>query len=159
MEIIVSLLFPWLTSALLFHCSVCLFPSSPGPLYGSLMKAWQCFFTSTERLSELHSSISQALITEEGQRVKTWQKETFPKKIFCGFKESHDNNTSFSRAQKPWSKKLIKVQNTCNTSFTFTCYTRGTAYAIGNLGRVNSHSYFNDRNKTCTRCVIQRDYT
>ncbi|KAG7226352.1 hypothetical protein INR49_013763, partial [Caranx melampygus] len=80
------------------------------PLYGSLMKAWQCFFTSTERLSELHSSISQALITEEGQRVKTWQRETFPKKIFCGFKESHDNNTSFSRAQKPWSKKLIKLE-------------------------------------------------
>uniref|UniRef100_H3D5M2 Zgc:91999 n=1 Tax=Tetraodon nigroviridis TaxID=99883 RepID=H3D5M2_TETNG len=34
------------------------------PLYGSLMKAWQCFFTSTERLSSLHSSISDSL----GQR-------------------------------------------------------------------------------------------
>nr|XP_020461796.1 protein kinase C and casein kinase substrate in neurons protein 2-like isoform X1 [Monopterus albus]XP_020461798.1 protein kinase C and casein kinase substrate in neurons protein 2-like isoform X1 [Monopterus albus] len=80
------------------------------PLYGSLMKAWQCFFTSTERLSELHSSISQSLITEDGERVKTWQKETFPKKIFCGFKESYDNKTSFSRAQKPWSKKLLKLE-------------------------------------------------
>ncbi|XP_047465515.1 protein kinase C and casein kinase substrate in neurons protein 1-like isoform X2 [Mugil cephalus] len=80
------------------------------PLYGSLMRAWQCFFTSTERLSALHSSISQSLVGEEGERVKTWQKETFPKKIFCGFKESHENGTSFSRAQKPWSKKLIKLE-------------------------------------------------
>jgi len=80
------------------------------PLYGSLMRAWQCFFSSTERLSALHSSISQSLITDEGDRVKTWQRETFPKKIFCGFRESHCNNTSFSRAQKPWTKKLIKLE-------------------------------------------------
>lgn len=96
-----------LCSLILIH--VCLLCTSPGPLYGSLMRAWQCFFTSTERLSELHSSISQSLVTDEGQRVKTWQKKTFPRKIFCGFKESYDNNTSFSRAQKPWSKKLTKV--------------------------------------------------
>ncbi|XP_072312382.1 protein kinase C and casein kinase II substrate protein 3-like isoform X1 [Eucyclogobius newberryi] len=80
------------------------------PLYGSLMKAWQCFFTSTERLSALHSSISQSLVAEEGERIKTWQKETFPKKIFCGFKESHENKISFSRAQKPWTKKLVKLE-------------------------------------------------
>ncbi|XP_037546728.1 protein kinase C and casein kinase substrate in neurons protein 2 isoform X2 [Nematolebias whitei] len=80
------------------------------PLYGSLMRAWQCFFTSTERLSALHSSIAQSLTEEEGERVKTWQKETFPKKIFCGFKESYNNSTSFSRAQKPWSKKLQKLE-------------------------------------------------
>ncbi|KAF7653757.1 hypothetical protein LDENG_00078820 [Lucifuga dentata] len=80
------------------------------PLYGSLMRAWQCFFTSTERLSALHSSISQSLMAEEGDRVKTWQKETFPKKLFCGFRESHDNGTNFSRAQKPWTKKLEKLE-------------------------------------------------
>ncbi|XP_028989926.1 protein kinase C and casein kinase substrate in neurons protein 3-like isoform X2 [Betta splendens] len=82
------------------------------PLYGSLMRAWQCFFSSAERLAALHCSVSQALAAEEGGRVKTWQKETFPKKIFCGFKESHDNNASFSRAQKPWSKKLLKLEKT-----------------------------------------------
>ncbi|KAJ4940414.1 hypothetical protein JOQ06_026717 [Pogonophryne albipinna] len=40
------------------------------PLYGSLMRAWQCFFTSTERLSALHSSISQSLTVEEGDRLE-----------------------------------------------------------------------------------------
>uniref|UniRef100_A0A667Z8H3 Zgc:91999 n=1 Tax=Myripristis murdjan TaxID=586833 RepID=A0A667Z8H3_9TELE len=81
------------------------------PLYGSLMRAWQCFFTSTERLSALHSSISQSLISEEGERVRAWQKETFPKKMFCGFRESYDNDTSFSRVQKPWTKKLKKLDS------------------------------------------------
>ncbi|XP_076008462.1 protein kinase C and casein kinase substrate in neurons protein 3-like [Genypterus blacodes] len=80
------------------------------PLYGSLMKAWQCFFTSTERLSALHSSISQSLVAEEGERVKAWQKETFPKKLFCGFRESHGNRSSFFRAQKPWAKKIEKLE-------------------------------------------------
>ncbi|XP_077482430.1 protein kinase C and casein kinase substrate in neurons protein 3-like isoform X2 [Stigmatopora argus] len=80
------------------------------PLYGSLMTAWQSFFTSTERLAALHSSISQSLVAEEGVRVKTWQRESFPKKLFCGFRESYDNNASFSRAQKPWNQKLSKLE-------------------------------------------------
>ncbi|XP_010887189.1 protein kinase C and casein kinase substrate in neurons protein 3-like [Esox lucius] len=80
------------------------------PLYGSLMRAWQCFFSSAERLSVLHSAISRSLVTEERERVKTWQKESFPKKIFCGFRETHENETAFARAQKPWAKRLGKLE-------------------------------------------------
>ncbi|KAL0984305.1 hypothetical protein UPYG_G00139720 [Umbra pygmaea] len=80
------------------------------PLYGSLMRAWQCFFTSAERLSTLHSSISHSLVTEERERVKNWQKESFPKKLFCGFRETHENETGFARAQKPWAKRLRKLE-------------------------------------------------
>ncbi|CAB1337893.1 unnamed protein product, partial [Coregonus sp. 'balchen'] len=83
------------------------------PLYGSLMRAWQCFFSSAERLSILHSSISQSLHTEEGNRMKSWQKETFPKNIFCGFRETHENETGFARAQKPWAKRLGKLDKAC----------------------------------------------
>lgn len=83
------------------------------PLYGSLMRAWQCFFTSTERLSVLHSNISQSLVNEEGDRVRTWQKDTFPRKMMYGFRESHDLETEFSRAQKPWAKKLKKLDEVC----------------------------------------------
>lgn len=83
------------------------------PLYGSLMRAWQCFFSSTERLSVLHSSISESLVAEDGDRVKTWQKETFPKKIFCGFRETYNNKTEFSRAQKPWTKRMKKLEKAC----------------------------------------------
>lgn len=80
------------------------------PLYGSLMRAWQSFFSSAERLSELHTTISRSLAEEEGNRLKAWQKETFPKKLFCGFRETHHNATHFSQAQKPWSQKLQKVE-------------------------------------------------
>ncbi len=61
------------------------------------------------RLSLLHSSICRALVSEDGDRIRTWQKDTFHKKIFGGFKESQDFETGFSRAQKPWAKRLKKV--------------------------------------------------
>ncbi len=97
-----------------FHCCVCL--SLSGPLYGSLLRAWQCFFLSTERLSALHTSVSQTLVSEDGERIHSWQKETFPRKMFCGFRESHDLATAFSRAQKPWEKRLKKVIVKCMLS-------------------------------------------
>ncbi|KAK7123319.1 hypothetical protein R3I93_021665 [Phoxinus phoxinus] len=80
------------------------------PLYGSLLRAWQCFFSSTERLSAFHTSISQSLVSEDGERIRSWKKETFPRKMFCGFRESHDLGTAFSRAQKPWVKRLKKLE-------------------------------------------------
>lgn len=80
------------------------------PLYGSLLRAWQCFLSSADRLSLLHSSICRALVSEDGDRIRTWQKETFHKKMFGGFKESQDFETGFSRAQKPWAKRLKKLE-------------------------------------------------
>lgn len=84
-------------------------PSS-GPLYGSLLKAWQCFLSSANRLASLHASICRSLVSEDGDRVRTWQKDTFHKKLFGGFKESQDAEMGFIRAQKPWAKRLKKVR-------------------------------------------------
>ncbi|KAK7938615.1 hypothetical protein WMY93_001941 [Mugilogobius chulae] len=81
------------------------------PLYGSLMKAWQCFMTSADRLASLHASMCRALVSEDGDRVRTWQKDNFHKKVFGGFKETQDIETGFTRAQKPWAKKLKKVRS------------------------------------------------
>ncbi|KAJ8347243.1 hypothetical protein SKAU_G00286440 [Synaphobranchus kaupii] len=85
------------------------------PLYGSLLQAWQCFLTSAERLSTLHASICKSLVSEDGDRVKTWQKDTFHKKIFGGFRESQDFETGFTRAQKPWAKRLKKLDKARRT--------------------------------------------
>lgn len=79
------------------------------PLYGSLLKAWQCFMTSADRLATLHASMCRALVAEDGDRVRTWQKDNFHKKVFGGFKETQDIDTGFTRAQKPWAKKLKKL--------------------------------------------------
>ncbi|KAL4617840.1 protein kinase C and casein kinase substrate in neurons protein 3-like isoform X1 [Arapaima gigas] len=80
------------------------------PLYGSLLRAWKCFLTSADRLSDLHSGICRSLVSEDGDRIRTWQKETFHKKMFGGFRESHDFETAFARAQKPWAKRLKKLE-------------------------------------------------
>ncbi|KAL4658290.1 protein kinase C and casein kinase substrate in neurons protein 3-like [Arapaima gigas] len=85
------------------------------PLYGSLLRAWQCFLTSAERLSDLHSSICRSLVSEDGDRVKTWQKETFHKKMCGGFRESQDLEIGFAQAQKPWVKRLKKLEKACYT--------------------------------------------
>ncbi|KAF3846131.1 hypothetical protein F7725_003209 [Dissostichus mawsoni] len=79
------------------------------PLYGSLLKAWQCFLSSADRLASLHASICRSLVSEDGDRVRTWQKDSFHKKLFGGFKESQDIETGFTRAQKPWAKRLKKL--------------------------------------------------
>ncbi|MBN3300541.1 ES8L1 protein, partial [Amia calva] len=76
------------------------------PLYGSLLRAWQCFLSSADRLSALHSSICRSLVSEDGDRVRTWQRDTFHRKLFGGFRESHDLENGFARAQKPWAKRL-----------------------------------------------------
>ncbi|XP_056263990.1 protein kinase C and casein kinase substrate in neurons protein 2 [Pseudoliparis swirei] len=79
------------------------------PLYGSILKAWQCFLSTADRLASLHASICRSLVAEDGDRVRTWQKDTFHKKVFGGFKESQDIETGFTHAQKPWAKRLKKL--------------------------------------------------
>lgn len=79
------------------------------PMYGSFLRAWQCFFSSSERLSTLHSSISHSLISEDVECIRSWQKNSFQKKVFRGFRESYDLKKEFVRAQKPWIKKLKKL--------------------------------------------------
>ncbi|TRY83818.1 hypothetical protein DNTS_028924 [Danionella cerebrum] len=106
------------------------------PLYGSLLRAWQCFFSSTERLSALHTAISQSLVSEDGERIRSWQKESFPRKIFCGFRESHDLGTAFSRAQKPWVKKLKKLEKAC-VAYHKSCQREQTAQEKENQAKHN----------------------
>ncbi|XP_060776757.1 protein kinase C and casein kinase II substrate protein 3 isoform X2 [Neoarius graeffei] len=80
------------------------------PMYGSLLRGWQCFFSSTERLSILHASISNSLVSEDGPHIRSWQEDAFQRKMFCGFRESHDLKKAFAHAQKPWIKKLKKLE-------------------------------------------------
>uniref|UniRef100_A0A803K5F7 Uncharacterized protein mgc147475 n=1 Tax=Xenopus tropicalis TaxID=8364 RepID=A0A803K5F7_XENTR len=80
------------------------------PMYGSLLRAWQAFMSATERLSELHTQIQKTLVAEDAEKIRTWQKDTYHRKIFGGFKESCEIENGFHKAQKPWAKKLKKVE-------------------------------------------------
>ncbi|XP_072282046.1 protein kinase C and casein kinase substrate in neurons protein 1-like isoform X5 [Pyxicephalus adspersus] len=79
-------------------------------MYGTLLHAWKSFMMTTERLSALHVQIQKALMTDDTERIRNWQKETYRRKIFGGFKESCELENGFRKAQKPWAKKLKKVK-------------------------------------------------
>ncbi|XP_051899235.1 protein kinase C and casein kinase substrate in neurons protein 3 [Pristis pectinata] len=79
------------------------------PMYGTLLKAWHAFLTSADRLSELHVGIHKSLVTEDTSKIRKWQKEMYHKKFFGGFKETHEVEHGFRKAQKPWTKKLKKA--------------------------------------------------
>ncbi|XP_072282042.1 protein kinase C and casein kinase substrate in neurons protein 1-like isoform X2 [Pyxicephalus adspersus] len=79
-------------------------------MYGTLLHAWKSFMMTTERLSALHVQIQKALMTDDTERIRNWQKETYRRKIFGGFKESCELENGFRKAQKPWAKKLKKLE-------------------------------------------------
>ncbi|XP_015665769.1 protein kinase C and casein kinase substrate in neurons protein 2 isoform X1 [Protobothrops mucrosquamatus] len=80
------------------------------PVYGSLLRAWQAFLGASERLSRLHMEMQRALVSEDAGTIRSWQHNSYHRKLFGGFKESCELENGFHRAQKPWTKKLKKTE-------------------------------------------------
>ncbi|XP_019371276.1 PREDICTED: protein kinase C and casein kinase substrate in neurons protein 2 isoform X4 [Gavialis gangeticus] len=81
-----------------------------GPQYGTVEKAWCAFMSEAEKVSELHLDIKGALMNEDFEKIKNWQKEAFHKQMIGGFKETKEADDGFRKAQKPWAKKLKEVE-------------------------------------------------
>jgi hypothetical protein len=62
-----------------------------------------------EKVSELHQDIRNRLMSEDFEKVKTWQKDSYHKQMMGGFKESKETDEGFKKAQKPWAKRLKEV--------------------------------------------------
>ncbi|KAM9823613.1 protein kinase C and casein kinase substrate in neurons protein 2 isoform 2-T2 [Neosynchiropus ocellatus] len=81
-----------------------------GPQYGTLEQAWSALCTEAEKVSELHMEVKAALMGEDYEKLKNWQKDLYHKQMIGGFKETKEAEDGFRKAQKPWAKKLKEVE-------------------------------------------------
>ena len=92
--------------------------SFSGPQYGSLERAWSALCTEAEKVSELHMEVKAALMGEDFEKLKNWQRDSYHKQMIGGFKESKEAEDGFRKAQKPWAKKLKEVRISSNVGQT-----------------------------------------
>ncbi|XP_051912023.1 protein kinase C and casein kinase substrate in neurons protein 2 isoform X5 [Hippocampus zosterae] len=81
-----------------------------GPQYGMLERAWSSLCTEAEKVSELHMEVKAALMAEDYEKLKNWQRDAYHKQMIGGFKETKEADDGFRKAQKPWAKKLKEVE-------------------------------------------------
>lgn len=62
-----------------------------------------------DKLSEIHMELKEKLVTQDSEKVRSWQKDAYHKQMIGGFKETKDADEGFRKAQKPWVRKLKEV--------------------------------------------------
>ena len=80
-----------------------------GQEYGTMEAAMRGTVTEAESRAEIHMHCRDKLIDEVHESIKKWKNENYHKGIFQ-WKETKESDEGFTRAQKPWAKRLAKVE-------------------------------------------------
>ena len=80
-----------------------------GPEYGTMEEAMRGCAGEAESRAEIHMLCRDKLLDEVYESIKKWKNENYHKGIFQ-WKETKEAEEGFSRAQKPWAKRLAKVE-------------------------------------------------
>ncbi|XP_030642106.1 protein kinase C and casein kinase substrate in neurons protein 2 isoform X2 [Chanos chanos] len=110
-----------------------------GPQYGTLERAWSALMTEAEKVSDLHMDVKAALMSEDFEKLKNWQKDAYHKQMIGGFKESKEAEDGFRKAQKPWAKKLKEV-DTMKKAYHAACKEEKLATSRENTSKLESNT-------------------
>ncbi|XP_033470583.1 protein kinase C and casein kinase substrate in neurons protein 2 isoform X4 [Epinephelus fuscoguttatus] len=110
-----------------------------GPQYGTLERAWSALCTEAEKVSELHMEVKAALMGEDYEKLKNWQRDSYHKQMIGGFKETKEADDGFRKAQKPWAKKL-KEMETMKKAYHSACKEEKLAASRENNSKLESNN-------------------
>ncbi|XP_029598614.1 protein kinase C and casein kinase substrate in neurons protein 2 isoform X4 [Salmo trutta] len=110
-----------------------------GPQYGTLERAWGALCTEAEKVSELHMEVKAALMGEDFEKLKVWQRDYYHKQMIGGFKETKEADDGFRKAQKPWAKKL-KEMETMKKAYHGACKEEKLATSRENNSKLENNS-------------------
>lgn len=79
------------------------------PEYGTMEGAMRGTVSEAESRAEIHMLCRDKLLGEVHESIKKWKNENYHKGIFQ-WKETKEADDGFARAQKPWAKRLAKVE-------------------------------------------------
>ena len=96
------------------HTSLCQFAGwskkwndlvNKGPEYGSVKSAWVNITNEADQLAEIHNELQVRLVNQVHGNLQKWKSANYHKSLLS-WKETKTAEEGFSKAQKPWAKRL-----------------------------------------------------
>lgn len=82
-----------------------------GPEYGSMVHTMKSLSREAEETADIHYEVRQKIVGSVIESVKHWKNGQY-QKTFVKWRQTVAANEGFEKAQRPWSKRYIKVDKT-----------------------------------------------
>ena len=76
-----------------------------GPEYGALKTAMYAIMIEGDQLADIHHELHEKLMNDVHHSVNQWKKDNYHKSLMS-YKEVKSSEEGFSKAQKPWVRRL-----------------------------------------------------